>query len=89
MLDLSKLGKKKPANADDLAEHSIVIVFPDDHSLDGLKATIVGITPEQMAVAAFYVERYANMALGQRDAAMQQARAEADAVAVGLAQERR
>lgn len=62
------------------AAHRIVVTFPTDHELNGMKVEIVDVTPEQVAVAAFHLTRSANQLA---DAMMLQAareRGEVDAV---------
>lgn len=87
--DLSQLGKKPPALDAAASEHRILFLFPDDHSIDGIKADILGITPEQISVAILHLQRYALMTLGMRDAAAKAAEMEALAVQQQLAAERK
>jgi hypothetical protein len=42
------------------AKHHILFTFPTDHELNGMKAEIMNVTPEQCAVAAYHLLRSAN-----------------------------
>lgn len=42
------------------APHRIVISFPTDHEINGMKVEIIGVTPEQCAVASYHLMRSAN-----------------------------
>lgn len=66
----------------------IAFVFPDDHTIDGAKVEILNVTPEQMAVAQLYLQRFALVSMAARDASVQQAQAEAESVRQSLAAER-
>jgi hypothetical protein len=84
--DLSQLGKRKAS--DNLGENRIVFVFPNDHDVNGSKVEVLNVTPEQIAVAVFHLNRVALMLMGQRDSVAMQAEQEAIAVRAQLAQER-
>lgn len=66
----SDTGVIAPLNAADApkadAVNRIVFNFPNDHDIGGLKVEIVGVTPEQIAVAVFYLERSANQLADMR-----------------------
>lgn len=64
--------------------HGIAIEFPDDHTIQGIKIRILGVTPEQLLIAAWHLERQANLAQdGKMLAEMQrQAVANLDADAI-------
>lgn len=40
--------------------HRVLFTFTDDHGIDGMKVEIIGVTPEQIAVAIFYLQRTAS-----------------------------
>lgn len=42
------------------APNRIVVTFADDHTVNGAKIEIAGVSPEQIAVAVFHLERVAN-----------------------------
>lgn len=42
------------------APNRIVFNFPNDHDIGGMSVEIIGVTPEQVAVAVFYLNRSAN-----------------------------
>lgn len=88
--DLSQLGKKKSGQVDNADEypHRIVIIFPDDHTIDGLKVDARNITAEQIFVAIGHLNRVAMMTLAQRDRVALAAEAEATAVQQALAREK-
>ncbi len=48
--------------------HRILVEFPDDHSISGIKIRADGLTPEQIMVACFHLERTANSAADYRTA---------------------
>lgn len=39
------------------AAHRVVINFPDEHNIGGMKIEVIGITAEQLAVAVFHLQR--------------------------------
>lgn len=61
---------QKPQDKTKPVGHFIQCDFPDDHTIDGLKIRIEGVTPEQMYIAAMHLTRTANAAADFR---MQQA----------------
>lgn len=82
------IGGSKPTEKPDEKPHRIVVIFPDDHSFDGVQFDVIGITPEQIGVAIMHLQRIAFMTLAQRDAVAQRAEQEAIAVQSQLARER-
>lgn len=52
------VGKKDAPEAD--APHRIVFQFVNDHDIGGMKVEVKNVTPEQCAVALFYLQRVAN-----------------------------
>lgn len=50
----------------DTSEHGIAIEFPDDHSINGIRIRVLGLTPEQIMIAVFNLERVANAAADHR-----------------------
>lgn len=66
----------------------ISFAFPDDHTIDGAKVEILNVTPEQMAVAQLYLQRFALASMAARDSAIMQAQAEAESVRQNLAREK-
>ena len=48
------------------AANRIVFTFANDHDIGGLKVEIIGVTPEQIAVAVFYLNRSANQIADMR-----------------------
>lgn len=43
--------------------HAINLTFEDDHSLNGMSVEVIGVTPEQIAVAVFHLQHIANSLL--------------------------
>lgn len=37
--------------------HHVLMIFPDDHNIGGGKVSIIGVTPEQIAIAIMYLGR--------------------------------
>lgn len=70
----------------DTSDHGIAIEFPDDHSITGMKIRVLGLTAEQVAVAAFHIGRIANQAA---DYKAYQATMAQDAATLDLADIRR
>jgi hypothetical protein len=67
----------------------ILITFIDDHSFDGAKFEILGVTPEQIAVAIFHLERSAMMLADSRQLAAARENSQLDAIKQSLHRERR
>lgn len=66
----------------------ILITFVDDHAIHGMKMEIIGVTPEQVAVAIFHLGRIADTLA---DHAVMQDRskaAEINAVATAIMKDR-
>lgn len=62
----------EPIDADAIdedAKHRVLVTFPDDHSINGMKVEIIGVTPEQMAVAVFHLSRAASQVADARQLA--------------------
>lgn len=78
---MSGLVGIKPSDqvAPNTDDHGIAIEFPDDHSITGMKIRVLGLTAEQVAVAAFHINRVANQAA---DYKAYQATLQANAVAL-------
>ncbi len=66
------------------APHRIVVAFRDDHTIDGAKFDIIGVTPEQMIITAHYLTRTANQIEDARMMRAMQDRAEVQSVAEAL-----
>lgn len=45
---------------DTKAPHRVVITFPTDREINGMRVEIIGVTPEQCAVASYHLMRSAN-----------------------------
>lgn len=58
MAEIVDLSREDAPDAS--GRHRIVITFENDHEINGMKVEINDVTPEQCAVAAFYIERSAN-----------------------------
>jgi hypothetical protein len=43
----------------DDAPHRVVLNFPNDHDIGGMKIEVVGVTAEQLSVAIFHLNRVA------------------------------
>lgn len=54
--------------------HRIVISFPDDHEINGMKVDVSDVTPEQVAVAVFHLQRVASQLADVRQFSAEQAR---------------
>lgn len=59
--DVSHPEPQAPLTAEDAAKtpHHIVIVFGDDHTISGAKFDIRDVSPEQIAVAVYHLNRSA------------------------------
>lgn len=56
------------------AASRIVITFADDHTLDGMRVEVREVTPEQIAVANFYLQRIATGLATAREMAVAKAK---------------
>lgn len=79
----------KPVAKAGTDEHRITIEFADDHSFDGAKFRIVGVSPEQMATAVLYLQRFALMGVANREAQIVAEAQQAQAVRESLAREQK
>ena len=86
--DIPIIGAAKPVEQVDDNPHRIAVIFPDDHSIEGMRVEAIGITAEQIYIAVMHLHRIAMMALAQRDAMAQRAEQEAIAVRAQLQRER-
>lgn len=66
-------NKPKDVTAVDPSKHGIAIEFPDDHTINGIRIRVLGLTAEQIMIAVFHLERTANAAYAHRVAAQQAA----------------
>lgn len=73
--------RPKPNHRDGLSPNRIVVEFADDHSIGGAKFDVSEVTPEQIAVACFHLERIATQLLNVASAMAAHNAAEVAAVA--------
>lgn len=69
-------------------DNRIVISFPNDHDIGGMKIDVTAVTAEQIAVAIFYLQRVASGILDTVISNQRAAAAEIADVARGIAAER-
>lgn len=62
--NIIEIAEKDAPKLDD--PHRVVITFPDDHTISGMKVEVIGVTPEQIAVAVFHLSRTANQVADAR-----------------------
>lgn len=65
--------------------HRILVTFPSDHEISGMKVEIIGVTPEQIAVANFHIGRAADQVADARMIQAEAQRREIEAVQRSLA----
>lgn len=80
MTDLSPVPLSEADAPQATDKHRIVITFPDDHSINGMKVEIMGVTPEQCAVASFHISRAGNQVADARQVMAAQEASEIEAI---------
>lgn len=70
-------------------DHKIAITFADDHSFNGVKLEVIGVTPEQIAAAIFHLQRVAHAMVDAMMTAARQNDAEIAATTRAIAAERK
>lgn len=86
IVDVTPLSETDAPTTD--AANRIVFNFPNDHDIGGLKVDIIGVTPEQIAVAIFYLNRSANQIADMRQMQSQLNARELAAAQAAIAKER-
>lgn len=77
-----KLGAKDAPSASDA--HRLLVTFPDDHDINGMKVDVTDVTPEQVSVAIFHLQRVASQLADLRQFQAETARREVADVAAAL-----